>query len=84
MAERLQNVMERGFGPGHCFANELDLQLPLDARFDSRPNPCVHKMPCPPIDRLIVECTAPDGPAAPLVRTSSERPVGECPALTSP
>jgi transposase len=56
--ERLQDFMEKSFEPGRCFANELDFQLQLDAWFDTRANPRVHKtLRCRPIDRLIEERT---------------------------
>ena len=54
--ERLQDFAERSFEPGRTFANELDYQLQLDAWFDSRANPRVHKtLRCRPIDRLVEE-----------------------------
>ena len=50
--------------PAACFANELDYQLQLDAWFDERANPRMHKtLRCRPIDRLIEE-RAGDGAAA--------------------
>jgi transposase len=53
VVERLQDFMERSFEPGRRFANELDFQLQLDAWFDTRANPRVHKtLRCRPIDRL--------------------------------
>ncbi len=56
VVERLQDFMERSFEPGRCFANELDYQLQLDAWFDERANPRMHKaLRCRPIDRLIEE-----------------------------
>ena len=56
VVERLQDFMERSFEPGRCFANELDYQLQLDAWFDDRANPRMHKtLRCRPIDRLIEE-----------------------------
>ena len=54
--ERLQDFMERSFEPGRRFANELDYQLQLDAWFDTRANPRMHKtLRCRPIDRLSEE-----------------------------
>ena len=54
--ERLQDFMERSFEPGRCFANELDFQLQLDAWFDTRANPRMHKtLRARPSDRLIEE-----------------------------
>jgi transposase len=54
--ERLQDFAERSFEPGRVFANELDYQLQLDAWFDERANPRVHKtLRERPIDRLIEE-----------------------------
>ena len=54
--ERLQDFLERSFEPGRCFANELDFQLQLDAWFDERANPRMHKtLHCRPVDRLIEE-----------------------------
>jgi transposase len=54
--ERLQDFLERSFEPGRCFANELDFQLQLDAWFDERANPRMHKaLRCRPSDRLIEE-----------------------------
>jgi hypothetical protein len=54
--ERLQDFLERSFEPGRRFASELDFQLQLDAWFDTRVNPRVHKtLHCGPIDRLIEE-----------------------------
>jgi hypothetical protein len=54
--ERLQDFLERSFEPGRCFANELDFQLQLDAWFDERANPRMHKtLRARPIDRLIEE-----------------------------
>src|SRR3954452_7748320 len=54
--ERLQDFLEKSFEPGRSFANELDFQLQLDAWFDTRANPRVHKtLRCRPIDRLIEE-----------------------------
>jgi len=54
--ERLQDFMERSFEPGRCFANELDFQLQLDAWFDGRANPRMHKtLRARPIDRLAEE-----------------------------
>jgi transposase len=51
--ERLQDFLERSFEPGRQFANELDFQLQLDAWFDTRANPRVHKtLRCRPSDRL--------------------------------
>ena len=48
--------MERSFEPGRCFANELDYQLQLDAWFDGRVNPRMHKtLRARPIDRLVEE-----------------------------
>ena len=56
--ERLQDFLEKSFEPGRAFANELDFQLQLDAWFDDRANPRVHKtLRCRPIDRLIEERT---------------------------
>ena len=46
----------RSFEPGRVFANELDYQLQLDAWFDERANPRMHKtLRCRPIDRLVEE-----------------------------
>jgi transposase len=54
--ERLQAFIETSFEPGRVFANELDVQLQLDAWFDSRANPRMHKtLRCRPSDRLIEE-----------------------------
>jgi len=54
--ERLQEFMETSFEPGRRFANELDYQLQLDAWFDERANPRMHKtLRCRPIDRLLEE-----------------------------
>jgi transposase len=56
VVERLQGFIERSFEPGRCFANELDYQLQLDAWFDERANPRVHKtLRCRPVDRLLEE-----------------------------
>jgi transposase len=56
VVERLQDFMERSFEPGRVAANELDYQLQLDAWFDERANPRVHKtLRCRPIDRLVEE-----------------------------
>ncbi len=56
VVERLQDFMERSFEPGRCFANELDYQLQLDAWFDERANPRMHKaLRCRPSDRLMEE-----------------------------
>jgi transposase len=56
VVERLQDFAERSFEPGRRFANELDFQHQLDAWFDERANPRVHKtLRCRPIDRLIEE-----------------------------
>jgi transposase len=56
VVERLQDFAERSFEPGRVFANELDYQLQLDAWFDERANPRMHKtLRCRPIDRLIEE-----------------------------
>ena len=53
VVERLQDFLEKSFEPGRHFANELDFQLQLDAWFDTRANPRVHKtLRCRPIDRL--------------------------------
>jgi transposase len=53
VVERLQEFLETSFEPGRAFANELDFQLQLDAWFDTRANPRVHKtLRCRPIDRL--------------------------------
>jgi transposase len=53
VVERLQDFIEKSFEPGRRFANELDYQLQLDAWFDTRANPRVHKtLRCRPIDRL--------------------------------
>jgi hypothetical protein len=69
VVERLQDFLEKSFEPGRRFANELDFQLQLDAWFDTRANPRVHKTPrCRPSDRLREEravmaplpATAPD------------------------
>lgn len=58
VVERLQDFMERSFEPGRRFANELDFQLQLDAWFDTRANPRMHKtLRCRPIDRLAEERT---------------------------
>ena len=43
VVERLQEFLETSFEPGRVFANELDFQLQLDAWFDTRANPRVHK-----------------------------------------
>jgi len=54
--ERLQDFMERSFEPGRAFANELDCQLQLDAWFEDRANPRMHKtLRERPIDRLLEE-----------------------------
>jgi transposase len=54
--ERLQDFMEKSFEPGRVAANELDYQLQLDAWFDTRANPRMHKtLRCRPIDRLVEE-----------------------------
>lgn len=54
--ERLQDFMERSFEPGRAFANELDYQLQLDAWFEERANPRMHKtLRARPIDRLVEE-----------------------------
>jgi transposase len=66
--ERLQDFAERSFEPGRRFANELDFQLQLDAWFDERANPRMHKtLRCRPIDRLVEEraVMAPLPPAPP-------------------
>jgi transposase len=56
VVERLQDFIERSFEPGRCFANELDYQLQLDAWFDERANPRIHKtLRCRPVDRLLEE-----------------------------
>jgi transposase len=56
VVERLQDFIERSFEPGRCFANELDYQLQLDAGFDERANPRIHKtLRCRPVDRLLEE-----------------------------
>jgi hypothetical protein len=56
--ERLQDFIERSFEPGRAFANELDFQLQLDARFHERANTRHHRtLRCRPIDRLIEERT---------------------------
>jgi transposase len=56
VVERLQDFLERSFEPGRVFANELDFQLQLDAWFDERANPRLHKtLRARPIDRLIEE-----------------------------
>ena len=56
VVERLQDFIERSFEPGRCFANELDYQLQLDAWFETRANPRVHKtLRCRPVDRLLEE-----------------------------
>ena len=58
VVERLQDFLERSFGPGRAFANELDFQLQLDAWFDERANKRMHKtLRCRTIDRLIEERT---------------------------
>jgi transposase len=70
VVERLQDFMERSFEPGRIAANELDYQLQLDAWFDQRANPRMHKtLRCRPIDRLIEERSvmAPLPPTAPDV-----------------
>ena len=64
VVERLQDFAERSFEPGRVFANELDYQLQLDAWFDERANPRMHKtLRCRPIDRLVEEQRG-DGAAA--------------------
>jgi transposase len=56
VVERLQDFAERSFEPGRVFANELDYQLQLDAWFDERANPRMHKtLRCRPVDRLLEE-----------------------------
>ena len=56
VVERLQDFAARSFEPGRVFANELDYQLQLDACFDERANPRMHKtLRCRPIDRLLEE-----------------------------
>src|SRR5215210_7311247 len=69
VVERLQDFAERSFEPGRSFANELDYQLQLDAWFDERANPRMHKtLRARPIERLLEErelmaplpATAPD------------------------
>ena len=69
VVERLQDFAERSFERGRTFANELDYQLRLDAWFDERANPRMHKtLRARPIDRLLEErevmaplpATAPD------------------------
>ena len=56
VVERLQDFIERSFEPGRFFANELDYQLQLDAWFDERANPRIHKtLRCRPVDRLLEE-----------------------------
>jgi transposase len=56
VVERLQDFIERSFEPGRCFANELDYQLQLDAWFEERANPRIHKtLRCRPVDRLLEE-----------------------------
>jgi transposase len=56
VVERLQDFAERSFEPGRVAANELDYQLQLDAWFDERANPRMHKtLRCRPVDRLIEE-----------------------------
>ena len=56
VVERLQEFMEKSFEPGRVFANELDFQLQLDAWFDDRANPRIHKtLRCRPVDRLVEE-----------------------------
>jgi transposase len=56
VVERLQDFIERSFEPGRVAANELDYQLQLDAWFDTRANPRMHKtLRCRPIDRLLEE-----------------------------
>jgi transposase len=69
VVERLQDFAERSFEPGRTFANELDYQLQLDAWFDERANPRMHKtLRARPIERLLEErevmaplpATAPD------------------------
>jgi transposase len=56
VVERLQDFAERSFEPGRVAAHELDYQLQLDAWFDERANPRMHKtLRCRPIDRLFEE-----------------------------
>jgi len=56
VVERLQDFIERSFEPGRVFANELDFQLQLDAWFDDRANPRMHRtLRARPIDRLVEE-----------------------------
>jgi transposase len=56
VVERLQDFIERSFESGRCFVNELDYQLQLDAWFDERANPRIHKtLRCRPVDRLLEE-----------------------------
>jgi transposase len=56
VVERLQDFAERSFEPGRIVANELDYQTQLDAWFDERANPRMHKtLRCRPIDRLLEE-----------------------------
>jgi transposase len=43
VVERLQDFIERSFEPGRVAANELDYQLQLDAWFNERANPRVHR-----------------------------------------
>jgi transposase len=53
--ERLQGYLDASFEPGRRFANELDFQLQLDARFE-RANGRIHKtLRAPPIERLADE-----------------------------
>ncbi len=53
--ERLQGYLETNFEPGRRFANELDLQLQLDAWFE-KANGRTHKtLRCRPVDRLVEE-----------------------------
>ena len=68
--ERLQDFMEKSFEPERRFANELGLQLQLDAWFDTRANPRVHKtLRCRPIDRLREE-------RAVMCRPRRRKPIG--------
>src|SRR4029078_3011563 len=52
VVERLQDFIERSFEAGRRFAHEADFQLQLDAWFDTRANPRMHKtLRCRPSDR---------------------------------
>jgi transposase len=59
VVERLQGFIEMRFEPGRRFASELDFQAQLDAWFDTRANPRMHKtLRCRPSDRLVEERAA--------------------------